>query len=453
MNRKHPARGAARAAACLWLALGAGASHAIDLIGSYEKALQADPARLAADEAVAAGREKARQGDAMLRPRINLQAGATRLNDRSSVSLPAPLDQLVKSESSGTASQVALQLSQPLYDKGAQADKQQLHQQTSLAEIEYRHAQQDLMQRVAEAYFGVLLAQESLRVTRSEKAAVAMQRDRAQARFDVGRGRITDLQEAQARLDQVVAREVSAHGTLASAQARYQELTGVPALGLAALRAFAPTPPMPDDLRAWQARGAESNSRVLVKQTELAIAGAETTRYRLNGRPTLDLVASYTASSQSGNLSPAVAPDGSRSAAIGLQFNMPLYTGGAWTSKERESAARQRQAEHDLAGARRDARLQVQDGFLSVTTGVARIASLEQSLKSNETALEATTLGRDVGTRTELDVLDAQQRVYAVQLELAQARNDYLLGRVRLAMAAGDLQEADLRALDSYLVR
>jgi outer membrane protein len=453
MNRKNPARGAVRAAACLLLGIAAGASHAIDLMGSYQKALQVDPTRLAADEAVAAGREKAKQGDAMLRPRINLQASAARLNDRSSSSVPAPLDQIIKSESSGTVSQAALQLSQPLYDQGARADKKQLHQQAALAEIEYRHAQQDLMQRVAVAYFGVLLAQESLRVTQSEKAAVALQRDRAQARFDVGRGRITDLQEAQARYDQTLAKEVSALSTLASAQAQYLELTGVPAHGLAPLRPFAPTPPMPDDLLAWHGKSAESNTRVLVKQTELAIARAEIGRYRLSSRPTVDLVASYTAKNQSGSLSPAVAPDGSRSAAIGLQFNVPLYTGGALSSKERESLAKQRQAEHDLAGARKDARLQVQDSFLSVKNGVARIAALEQSLRSNQTALEATTLGRDVGTRTELDVLDAQQRVYASQLELAQARNDYLLGRVRLAMAAGELQESDLRALDAYLLR
>jgi outer membrane protein len=453
MNRKHPARGAVRAAACLLLTLGAGASHAIDLMGSYQKALQVDPTRLAADEAVAAGREKARQGDAMLRPRVNLQASATRLNDRSSSSVPSPLDQIIKSESSGTASQVALQLQQPLYDQGAVADKKQLHQQTALAEIEYRRAQQDLMQRVAEAYFGVLLAEESLRVTLAEQAAVALQRDRAQARFDVGRGKITDLQEAQARVDQVQAKEVSARSTLESSQAQYQELTGVPAAGLAALRAFAPTPPMPDSLPTWQAKGVDSNSRVLIKQTELAIAAAEIGRYRLNSRPTLDLVASYTVKNQSGSLSPAVAPDGSRSAAIGLQFNMPLYTGGALSSKERESIAKRRQAEQDLSGAKRDARLKVQDSFLSVKNGVARIAALEQSLKSNQTALEATTLGRDVGTRTELDVLDAQQRVYTAQLELARARNDYLLGRVRLALHAGELQEADLRALDGYLVR
>ena len=452
MNRYNPARGAVKAAACLLLVLGAGASHAIDLLGAYEKALSVDPARLAADEAVAAGREKARQGDAMLRPRLVLQASSTRLNNRASSDVSVPAAAIAPSESSGTASQAALQWSQPLYDQGAVADKRQLHQQTALAEIEYEHARQDLMQRVAEAYFGVLLAQESLRVTRAEQAAVALQRDRAQARFDVGRGRITDLQEAQARLDAVQAKEVSAQSTLASAQAQYAELTGLPAQDLVGLGRFAPTPPMPDDLPSWQAKSAAANAGVRVKQTELVIASAEVGRYRLGSRPTLDLVASYTAKQQSSGLSSAISPDGSRSAAIGLQFKLPLYTGGALDSKERESLARQRLAEQELSAARRDARLRVQDSYLSVKNGVARIAALEQSLKSNQTALDATTLGRDLGTRTELDVLDAQQRVYTSQLELAQARHDYLLGRVRLARSAGELNESDLRALNAYLV-
>jgi outer membrane protein len=93
----------------------------------------------------------------------------------------------------------------------------------------------------------------------------------------------------------------------------------------------------------------------------------------------------------------------------------------------------------------------VQDAFLAVKTGVMRIAALEQAVTSAQTALDATTLGRDVGSRTELDVLDAQQRLFAAQLDLAQARNDYLLGRIRLAAASGELQEDDLRAINAYL--
>jgi outer membrane protein len=331
-------------------------------------------------------------------------------------------------------------------------DPKQLHQQTELAEISYRNAQQDLIERVSEAYFGVLLAEESLRVTQAEKAAVQMQRDRARARFEVGRSRITDLQEAQARYDSVLAKEVTAESTLAMRQAQYEEVTGVPASGLAGLRSnFQPAPPQPDSLQAWQTRGRQLNVRVQAKERELAIATVEIDKHKLSGRPTFDLVASYSAKGQNGGLSPTISPNSNRAAVIGVQVNIPLFAGGALDSRERESIAKRRQAEEELSVAQRDARLQVQDAYLAVKKGVARIAALEQSLLSAQTALEATTLGRDVGSRTELDVLDTQQRVFAAQLDLAQALNDYLLGRIKLASAAGDLQETDLRALNAYL--
>jgi outer membrane protein len=430
-----------------------GASAAIDLIGSYEKALRFDPSIQAAGESVLAGREKGIQGDALLRPQVSLSASYSHLDDRTKTNLPPELTAVIKPESSGNAHQAALQLKQPLYDAKAAAEKKQLHQQTALAEIGYRDARQDLIQRVAEAYFHVLLALENVRVVAAEKAAVGLQRERAQARFEVGRGRITDVQEAQARYDSVLAREVSAQSTLALRQAQYQELTGVPAEGLAELRAgFAPTPPQPDNLQTWQLKSSDRNTRVLAKQSELAIATAEIGKHKLAGRPTLDLVASYTRTGSKGELSPTVAPDSNRSAKIGVQLNIPLFAGGALDSRERESLAKRREAEHELMAAQRDARLQVQDAYLAVKTGVARIASLEQSVLSAGTALEATTLGRDVGNRTELDVLDAQQRLFSAQLDLAQARNDYLLGRVRLAAAAGELQESDLHALNAYLV-
>jgi outer membrane protein len=441
-----------RAAIVAALTSMSGASFALDLMGSYEKALSVDPDLLAADQAVLAGREKAVQGRALMRPQVALTASYSHVNEKSSTSLPPQLADIVKSKGSGQVHQAALQLTQPIYDAKSRSDKKQLQQQSDLAEVSHRNAQQDLMQRVSEAYFNVLLAQENLRVAQAEKGAVSMQRDRAKARFDVGRGKITEVQETQARHDSVLAKEVSAQSTLALRQAQYQELTGVPAIGLADLRVgFVPAPPQPDNLQAWQLKGLEQNAGVLAKRGELAIATFEISKYRLERRPTIDLVASYTHEGQNGGLSPTVSPDSSRAGVIGLQLNVPLYTGGAISSKQREAVAKKGQAEQELSAAQRDARLQVQDAYLAVKTGVARIAALEQSLLSAQTALEATTLGRDVGTRTELDVLDAQQRVYSTQLELAQARNEYLIGRIRLAYAAGELGESDLRGLNAYL--
>ena len=446
------------AAACL-LGAAAASSHALGLAESYERALAHDPATLAADQALAAGREKAVQGRALLLPQVALSASVAYANDRSSTAnLPAQFQPLVKSDASGSTHQAAVQLMQPIYDAKARADQQQLVQMSELAQINHRHALQELMQKVSEACLDVLLAQETVRVVQAEKAAVGMQRDRAKARFEVGRGKVTDVQEAQARYDGVLTRELSAQSTLALQQARYRELTGADADALAAALAglrggFVPAPPRPDSLAEWQSRGVERNVRVLAKRSELVAASAEIDKYRLAGRPTLDLVATYTVKGQGGGLASSLTPDASRTAALGLQFNVPLYAGGAIDSKQRESIAKRAQTEQELSAAQRDTRLQVQDAFLAVKTGVARVASLEQSVLSAQTALEATTLGRDIGSRTELDVLDAQQRLFTQQLDLAQARRDYLLGRVKLAAAAGELQEGDLHALDATLAR
>ncbi|MES2149337.1 MAG: TolC family outer membrane protein [Pseudomonadota bacterium] len=441
------------AALGLLLALQAEPALAIDLAGAYRQALANDPASLAADQALAAGREKAVQGDAVLRPRVSLQAGVSRLHQQAG-DLAPPASQFLPESSTGTTYQASVQMVQPVYDRGAAAGRQQLHEQSALAQIQFTAARQELALRVAQAYFGVLVAEETLRVAQAELAAMRQQHERAQARFAVGQDRITEVHEAQARLDAVGTREVSARSTLALRRAQFRETTGADPDGLVPLAAsFVPQPPQPAALADWEARGERDSTLVQARQSESAIAKAELSRHRLTSRPTLDLVASYGARQARGGLSPIVAPDGERSSAIGLMLNVPLYAGGALDSRQREAAASLGQADLQLAAARRDVRLKVLEGYLAVTTGVSRIAAQEQALASARSALDATTRGRDVGTRTALDVLDAQQRLFAAELELVEGRADYLLGRLRLALAAGELDEESLRALRPWLAR
>lgn len=453
MKKIHlPALRAAQAALCLAFALHAGYAGAVDLVGAYRQALKYDPASLAADDALAAGREKAVQGDALLRPRVNLLANVNRIHHSSGDDAPPALAAVIPSDSTGTTHRAELQIVQPLYDMTASATKRQLREFSTLAQTEFAQSRQDLALRVAEAYFGVLSAEENLRVVQAEKTAIRRQRDRAKARFEVGQGKITDLQEAQARLDGLESREVSALSSLELRQTQFRETIGAPPAQLSRLAStFAPHLPEPNDLLAWQAKGEGQNSLVKARQSGLEIAGAEIKKHRLASRPSLNLVAGYAANGQNGGLSPLAAPDGDRSASIGLQLNVPLYAGGGLDSREREAVARRSQAEQELAAARRDVRIRVQDGFLAVKTGVSRVAALEQALVSSRSAYEATTLGRDVGTRTELDVLDAQQRMFAAELDLFQARIDYLLGRLRLDAAAGELSENSLQLLNAWL--
>lgn len=440
-------------AASLLLALHGGA-RAMDVAEAYRQALSNDPSALANDQALLAGRELAVQGDALLRPRVNLVAGVSRIHDRQTGDLAPQLSGVLSTSSTGTASQASVQMVQPLYDRGARAGRDQLHEQARLAQTRFDGSRQELALRVAQAYFGVLVAEETVRVVQAELAAVQHQRDRARARFEVGQGNITDVREAQARLDAVTTKNVSAQSMLSLRREEFRETTGVAPTGLGPLASrFVPRPPEPAALADWQARGESQSTAVHMKQSELEIARSELGKNRLASRPTLDLVASYGARNQSGNLSPLVAPDGDRNGSVGLVLNVPLYAGGGLDSRQREAAAHLGQAEQELAAARRDVRLKVQEGYLAVTTGVSRIASQEQALVSARSALEATTSGRDVGTRTELDVLDAQQRVYSAELDLVQGRADYLLGRLRLAAAAGELDEGSLQSLGAWLAR
>jgi outer membrane protein len=435
----------------LLFVLGAANANAIDLVGAYEQALQNDPTSLAANDALAAGREKAVQGDALVRPRVNLQAGVSRMHVHSSSDASSAFAALAPADSTGTVRQTAVEVVQPLYDKTATATRRQLHEQSALAQTQFDQSRQNLAMRVADTYFGVVVAEETLRVVQAEQAALRQQRDRAKARFEIGQGRITDLNEAQARLDGVESREISAQSSLELRNAQFRETIGASPAQLVKLTpSFVARLPEPNDLLTWQAKGEDQNSLIKARQNEFQIAGAEIDKYRLANRPNLALVGRYATSGQSGNLSPLAASSG-RTGTIGLQLNIPLYAGGGLDSREREAVAKRSQAEQEVAAARRGVRLKVQDGFLAVKTGVSRIAAAEQAMVSARSALEATTLGRDVGSRTELDVLDAQQRFHGAELDLVQARVDYLLGRLRLADAAGELNEGSLRSLSLWL--
>ena len=443
---------AARAAVLAAFGLHLATAHSLDLLDAFGQALRQDPAQRAAVAARDAGREKAVQGDSLLLPQVQLQAGVQHLNMHSSDQVPAPLTGLLANDGTGTTNQATLQLVQPVINGAARAARRQLHEESTLAETRYDQARQELILRVTDAYVGVLLADETLRVTLTEKSAVGLQRDRAQARFDVGRGQSVDLQDAQARYDDVLTRELAARNDVQLKRAQFQEIVGTAPEGIASLSStFVALPPEPNDLSAWQAIGESHSSDVMTRRSMLAIAESEVDKQRLSSRPTLDFVASVGHQGQNGGLPRTVSADNSRTMAIGLQLTVPLYAGGRLDSQSRESQARREQAQDELDAARRDTRLAIEDAFLATGHRVAQIHSLEQSLRSARTALEATTAGRDVGTRTEVEVLDAQTRSFAVERQLVEARLRYVLDRVRLSAAAGELVDSDVAAVNSWL--
>lgn len=437
--------------ATLLAAVLAAPASAMDLMGAWQHPLDMDPTLMAAVAAREAGAEKAVQGDALFKPRVNLSAAVTRLDVNSGAFGPPQLASLLTTESRGTRSEATVTLVQPIYRADYRAARKQLKSQSDIAEMSYTSARQDQIQRVAQAYFNVLLAEEKVRLLDAQLAATNEQAADAKARFDAGKARIIDLRDAEARQESVRAQKIAAGSELELRRTQFFEYTGVEAQGLSAMReGFAPQPGSMS-LQAWEQKAQDSNPQLQSRLRQLDAARADADKHKLLNRPTLDLVVSHGQLHTSGDVSPAVSPERTRSNNIGIQLNIPLYQGGALDSQKREAAARLREAQHNVDAARRDVRLQVRDAWLAVSDGAAQVLALEQSVKAARTAQEAAELGREVGMRTTLDVLNSQQSVYSAMFDLSKARVNWLLGGLRLSAAAGNLGEEELRAANAYL--
>ncbi|MFZ5841569.1 MAG: TolC family outer membrane protein [Pseudomonadota bacterium] len=427
--------------------------QAVDLKTAWQHSLQTDPAYLAAQEANAAGQEKAVQASALYKPKLSVTGYSNRIETESDVNLPVNVAGLMPSESSGSETGYKISFSQPLYRADNWATSKQLDQQAELATLQLRNAEQGQMLRVASAYFAVLLADQHVQLLHAQLAAITEQLADANARFTAGRAKITDVRDAEARHANVQASLIAAESEQLLRRSQFEALTGLAANDLQTLRAdFIPTPPEPLSLASWQQRAQDGNLQVQQRQHQLVIAGADVSKTALASKPTLDLVASYSDSRSSGDLSPFVSPEQASNTVVGLQLTVPLYAGGSIRSQAREAEAKHREATQLLEAAKRDARLQVQDAYLAVNSGAARVQALKQATQASQTALDAALLGKQVGVKTTQDVLNAQQQLYISQFDLAQAQHGYLNGRLRLAAATGELSADDLDAINSVLI-
>ncbi|MEW5770584.1 MAG: TolC family outer membrane protein [Pseudomonadota bacterium] len=421
----------------LIISLAVNAAQAANLGEIYQLALANDPVYAAAKETWRAGQEALPQGKALWRPTINL-SGNIRQND-TETSTPSS----VNYRSSG----YGLTLTQPLFRKPNLESYEQAKLAVLLADQQLGLAEQDLILRVAQAYFDVLLAEDTLSTVVAQKQAYAEQLAQAKKSFEVGAATIVDTHEAQARYDLAISQEIAAQNDLEVKRRGLEKLIAREAPALDRLGAAAGIPlPMPNEMDSWVRQAQEQSLAVLASQTALESAKREVERQRGAHLPTLDLTASYTDSRKT-NLG---ALD-SKAGVIGLELGWVLYQGGAISSRVREAVAKQEKARYDLDNARRQSTLDARQAYLGVVSGDAQVKALEQALVSSESQLKSTKLGLDVGVRTRVDVLNAQQLVYSTQRDLASARYQTLLAGLQLKAAAGTLSAEDLKALDALL--
>ncbi|MGH8399048.1 MAG: TolC family outer membrane protein [Gammaproteobacteria bacterium] len=430
------------------------AVQAMDFSAAVKSAQAFDPTTKAAQYAYQAGVETGKQGTAMYLPQITATGNYNYLHINSQANLPSGFpDSVLVGDSSGYLHGFSVTLTQPLYNASAWAGMGELHDQARLAAIQYQSADQNLILRVAQSYFGVLMAEDNLELTREQKAATSQQLASAQARFKAGKINITDVDDAQASYDGLVAQEISAANNLTIQQEQFASIVGAPPQALAKVPdSFIPGPPQPDKLQDWMDRGQKGNPTVASAQVQLDISNEEISKYSLYGRPQLNLLASYQDMRQSGTLPILVAPDRSKQTIVGVQLSVPLFAGGAYQSKLHQAEAESQQAQYQLQAALLNTNVQIKQQFLNVEVGVQQIAALQQAAVAAKSSLDATILGQKVGVRTTLDVLNAQQQYYSALQNLDTARYQYLLSTLNLASLVGTLGDDDVQRVNRYLV-
>lgn len=425
--------------AALMSALPAMAGNA-NLSSLYQMARENDADFAAARENYKAGQEKIPQGRAGLLPTINLGAKAGRNVSQTNI---------VGSNGYYNSHSVSLSLTQPLYRKQNLEAFEQAKIQALLSEQQLKLAEQKLLLSVAEAYFSVLQAQDVLATAQAQKKAYAEQLAQARKSFEVGASTITDTHEAQARYDLTEAQEIAASNDLEVKRRSLEKIINAETPELAHLtEGVRMSLPEPNNMDAWVKQAEEGSVAVQLNQSAVELARRDVERLRGGHYPTLDLAASYSTSDTPSKSSVITS---TRGGSIGVELGWLIYQGGAIDSRVREAVAIKEKTRFELESARRQSRLDARQGFLGVLSGDAQVKALEQALVSSEAQLKSTKLGLEVGVRTRVDVLNAQQQLFTTRRDLSAARYQTLLAGLQLKAAAGSLQEDDLKAVDALL--
>lgn len=442
--RLYPSLFALAVALAVAFFLASNTAHAQSLQDLYQSARSFDASYLAARAQADSAVPRAAQSLALRRPSAALTAGLT----------GSQIDTVASGGVSSNNSQVSLQGRQPLFNRAADASIEQAQAQLDAANADLDTAEQDLIARLSQAYFDVLAAQDALATVQASKRAIAEQLASARRNFEVGTATVTDTREAQARFDLAGAQEIAAENDLRSKRVALDQLVGRSGVEPKPLLTPVVLPGLqPDDVEAWVA---DANTRhPLVRKARVGddVARLETRKARAGHLPTVDLVASYSASRSTGS---AVTLAGGRegttgTASIGVQLNIPLFSGYAVDNRIKETLLLEDKARLDLEAVRRSVAQGTRQAFLGVKSGIAQVAALQAAEDSSKLALEATQLGYRVGVRVNLDVLNAQTQLFQTQRDLARARYDVLLGGLRLRQASGQLTADDVAALSRLL--
>jgi outer membrane protein len=435
------------------------------LLDIYQRAMANDPAVREAEANYLATAQVKPQARSALLPQLSL--GTTRSN-RFQDTRGGALDPT--GQPIGTRSQFEqysknwnISLTQTLFDWGQYATLRQADKVVTRAATDYQAAQQDLVLRVADAYFNVLAAEDNLASAIAAREAIGRQLEQAQRRFEVGLIAITDVQQSQAGYDDAVAAVIEAERLLATAHEFLREIIGDDVTELAAPTDDLPLlTPDPANAEQWVSTALQQNLQLVSSRIAADIAADEIDIQKANRLPTLSLSAGYSEANndqtqtvfQSGVpsiVSPSATEPQGRN--WSLDVRVPIFSGGLNRARIQQSVYQHRAATEALERIARQTERQARDAYLGVISEISRVRALRQAVESNRTALRATEAGFEVGTQTTVDVLAAQNNLRRAETTYSRSRYDYILNILRLKQAAGSLNVADVEQVDSWLQR
>ncbi|MDP1680327.1 MAG: TolC family outer membrane protein [Burkholderiales bacterium] len=418
---------------------------ATDLLQVYKEAQTQDATFQAAKSAQIAGQEKLPQARALFMPSVNLSANTTHNETDTQTSSSSTL--LSSGERKYNSHGYSVSLNQPLYRAQNYASYAQAKSTVEQVNAQYATAEQDLVVRVAQAYFDVLLAQYNVTLAQAQQESIGEQLAQAKRNFEVGTSTITDTHDAQARFDLTLSQEIAAQNDLEIKRRSLQQIINRQPDELVTVKGEVPlVSPEPNNMDAWVEKALAQNPETQIAKAAFDIASEEVRKAHGGHLPTLDLVATYGDTIQGGG-----SGFDQNAKTIGLQMNLPIFAGGATSSKVREAVANQEKARQELDAVQRKVALQARQAYLGVTSGIAQVKALQQAVISNQSSLDSTKLGLEVGVRTSVDLLNARQQLFSARRDLAQALYGYIVSRLKLEAAAGDLNEADVSQVNGWL--
>jgi TolC family type I secretion outer membrane protein len=422
-------------------------SWALDLLTSYRQALMNDATFLASRSNLEATRENVPQAIAGLLPQVSASGQYT--TNRLDQKVPV-LNGTFQRELNYVAESYNLSLRQPLYRRANWAQLSFAEAQVAAAEASFEKDRQDAALRVAGAYFDVLFAQARVRQLQAQLEAYEGQLKLSQRAFEAGEGTRTDIDDARSRALQARAVLTEANYTLSSARRALAALIGRPADGLAdVVPARLPlNPPEPVTLEAWLQDAEQANPELASLRHQVEMARQDVERQRAGHHPTVDIIAGRSFGS---NQSSAEINQRNTIDYLGVQVAVPIYSGGAISSAVRQAASNLNRAQFQLDAARSRIAVDTERNYSGVTQGIEKVRAFEAALEAANQAVISTRIGVGAGTRTTVDVLNAIQRAAEAQMNLAQARYDFLQYRLRLAADAGQLDDTLFEKINTAL--